>query len=141
MQEIRLKRLTLFLLESIILQSIILQKDRIVDISFAAQFNFFIEKYYQDNKELFALLYEPKLLEECLEKNYEILSQEQMIKLLDRYHGFDGYSKLIDEVGKEVDEKLIKLATLFTEYYNSLLELYNANASICIGKTKIKILQ
>ncbi len=136
MQEIRLKRITLFLLESILLQN-----ERMVDIGFAAQFNYFIEKYYQDNKELFALLYEPKLLEECLEKNYEILSQDQMVTLIDKYHGFEGYAKLVDEVGKEVDEKLIELAKLFTEYYNSLLELYYADTSICIGNTKVKILQ
>ena len=136
MQEIRLKRITLFLLESILLQN-----ERMVDIGFAAQFNYFIEKYYQDNKELFALLYEPKLLEECLENNYEILSQDQMVTLIDRYHGFEGYAKLVDEVGKEVDEKLIELATLFTEFYNSLLELYYADTSICIGNTKVRILQ
>lgn len=136
MQEIRLKRITLFLLESIILQN-----NRKVDIGFAAQLNYFIEKYYQDNKELFALLYEPKLLEECLEKNYEILSQEQIITLIDKYHGFEGYVNLVDEVGKEVDKKLIELATLFTEFYNGLLELYYADEYIHIGKNKIKILQ
>ena len=136
MQEIRLKRIILFLLESIILQN-----GRMVDIGFAAQFNFFIEKYYHDHKELFALLYEPKLLEECLENNYEILSHDQMITLIKRYKGFEGYAKLVDEVGKEVDEKLIELAKLFTEYYNSLLKLYYADTSICIGKTKVRILQ
>ena len=136
MQEIRLKRIILFLLESIILQS-----GRMVDIGFAAQFNFFIEKYYHDYKELFALLYEPKLLEECLENNYEVLSHDQMITLIKRYQGFEGYAKLVDEVGKEVDEKLIELATLFTEYYNSLLKLYYADTSVYIGKTKVRILQ
>ena len=136
MQEIRLKRIILFLLESIILQN-----NRKVDIGFAAQLNYFIEKYYQDNKELFALLYEPKLLEECLENNYEILSHDQMITLIKRYKGFEGYSNLVDEVGKEVDEKLIELANLFTEYYNSLLELYYADTSIYIGNTKVRILQ
>lgn len=136
MQEIRLKRIILFLLESIILQN-----GRMVDIGFAAQFNFFIEKYYHDHKELFSLLYEPKLLEECLENNYEILSHDQMITLIRRYQGFEGYAKLVDEVGKEVDEKLIELANLFTEYYNSLLKLYYADTSICIGKTKVRILQ
>ena len=136
MQEIRLKRIILFLLESIILQN-----GRMVDISFAAQFNFFIEKYYHSHKDLFELLYEPKLLEECLENNYEILSHDQMISLIDRYQGFEGYSKLVDEVGKEVDEKLIELANLFTEFYNSLLELYYADECIYVGRGKIKILQ
>ena len=46
MQEIRLKRITLFLLESILLRN-----ERMVDIGFAAQFNYFIEKYYQVLKE------------------------------------------------------------------------------------------
>lgn len=136
MQEIRLKRLTLFLLESIILQN-----ERLVDEDFAIQFNLFIEKYYHDNKELFSILYEPKLLEECLKNNYEILSHDQMILLINKYKGFEGYAKLVDEVGKEVDEKLIELANLFTEYYNSLLKIYYADTSICIGKTKVRILQ
>lgn len=136
MQEIRLKRLTLFLLESIILQN-----ERLVDEDFAIQFNLFIEKYYHDNKELFSILYEPKLLEECLKNNYEILSHDQMILLINKYKGFEGYSKLLDEVGPEIDEKLIKLANLFTEYYNSLLDLYNQDTSIYYPKGLIKILQ
>ena len=37
------------------------------------------------------------------------------------------YEKLVDEVGKETDEKLIKLANLFTEYHFELLDLYCAD--------------
>ena len=136
MKEIRLKRINLFLLESIIMQD-----DRIIDDFFAYQFNLFIERYYKDNKELFAILYEPKLLEKCLENNYEILSTNQMTTLINRYHGFFGYSKLLDDIGPEIDKQLIKLATLFTEYCNSLSELYNQELSAYYPKGLIKILQ
>lgn len=135
MKDIKLKRLTLFLLESIILQD-----NPTIDEGFASQFNFFIEKYYEDNKDLFSIIYEPQLLEECIKNEWEILPLEQMISLIKKYYRFEGYGTLIDEVGPEIDQKLIQLATLFTEYHNSLMKLYYADSSIYYPKGYAKIL-
>lgn len=134
MQEIKLKRLTLFLLESIILQG-----ETTIDEGFASQFNFFIEKYYKDNKELFSLIYEPELLEKCLENEWEVLPFEEMVNLMRKYHGFAGYHKLVDAIGREVDEKLMELAHLFTEYHFNLLDLWCADPSIYYSKAYARV--
>lgn len=135
MKDIKLKRLTLFLLESIILQG-----NPTIDEGFASQFNFFIEKYYEDNKELFSIIYEPQLLEECLKNEWEVLSLDQMISLIKKYHGFEGYGSLVEEIGPEIDKKLIELANLFTEYHQSLMNLYYADPAEYYPKGYSRIL-
>lgn len=136
LKEIRLKRLTLFLLESIIIQN-----NSAIDEGFAAQFNAFVDKYYCDNKEIFGLLYDTILLEIAMKNNWEILSLEQMMILIRRYKGFEGYASLVDEVGKEVDAKINKLALLFTEYRIELFRLYYANPNEFYPKGYPRILQ
>lgn len=115
----RLKRITLFLLESIMIQ-----KFRPIDDTFAIQFNDFLYSYYEDNKELFGYLFNTKVLEKNMKNNCEILSLEQIASLIVKYRGFKGYINLLDDVGLEVAGKLNDLALLFTEYYDSLVNLY-----------------
>jgi hypothetical protein len=134
-EEIKLKRLALFLLESIFLQG-----EPTIDEGFTSQFNEFIEKYYQEKKELFHLMYDQELLEEFLKNNWEILPFDKMIELLKKYHGFAGYAKLVDEVGREVDEKLIELANLFAEYHFFLLDLYCADPAQYYSRGYSKVL-
>lgn len=136
MEEIQLKCLTLFLFESMIIQ-----KRTFIDESFAAQFNDFIDHYYEDNKELFSLMFPISLLEEFIKNNYEVLSLKQMMQLMQRYHGLNGYVELVEAVGPNTDEKINKLALLFTEYYIDLLKLKHANPKQYYQKGYPRILQ
>ena len=118
MKEIKLKRITLFILEIIILQN-----GRCIDESFAAQINDFIYKYYDDNKELFELLFDKGIIEEFIKNNWELLSEEIMINLIKKYYGFAGYINLIDDIGYEIDQNINILVIKFLEYYDELLKL------------------
>ena len=80
------------------------------------------------------------LLATSVPADWEILSLDQMVALINRYRGFEGYSKLVEEVGPETDQKLIELAHLFTEYHNSLIALYYADPSIYYPKGYARIL-
>lgn len=122
MEEIKLKRLTL-----LILKSIVFQEERTVDENFAIDFNYFIYNYYEENKELFSLIYNPSQLEEFIKNNYEVLSLEQIIILIKRYYGFLGYNKLVKEVGPEIDDKVERLALLFTKHYYEFLNLQDVD--------------
>jgi hypothetical protein len=86
------------------------------------------------------LSYDQELLEEFLKNNWEILPFDKMIELLKKYHGFAGYAKLVDEVGREVDEKLIELANLFAEYHFFLLDLYCADPAQYYSRGYSKVL-
>lgn len=124
MEEIKLKRITLFILEIIILQ-----QGRCIDESFVEQINDYIYKYYDEHKELFGLLFDNNLLEEFIENKWEILPYDVMIGLIKKYHGFEGYVNILDTVGYEVDQKMNILVMKFLDYYNELLELRYAKSS------------
>lgn len=139
MQETRLKRLTLFLLETLIVQGA-----NEISNGFAYLFNEFIYKCYKENEKLLDIIYDKEILEEFIEGNYEILSLNQMYQLINRYHGFngyDGYINLLDDIGSEVDAKLNKLVLLFVEYQKELVKLYYADSSMYYPKGYPRILQ
>ena len=136
MENIKLKSLILFILESIILQN-----RRYINDEFAEAFNDFIYKYYENNKELFSYIFDTKMLEKFIKENYDILTLDQMFQLVSKYHGIEGYAKLVEDVGIEKDQKIQQLAKLFTDYYNQIVELYNADSSIYFPKGYTKILQ
>lgn len=121
MEEIKLKRLTLFILEIITIQN-----GRYINESFVAEINNFIYEYYEENEDLFELLFDKEKLEEFIKNDYEILPQEIIIGLIKKYRGFVGYEKLVDSVGYEVDQRINKLVIEFLKYHNSLQELLNA---------------
>lgn len=131
MEEIKLKRITLFILEIIILQ-----QGRYIDESFVEQINDFIYNYYEKNIELFQLLFDKEKIEKMIENKWEVIPQEIIISLLNKYHGFDGYIELVDDIGYETDKKINELVLKFLDYYNELLKLKFANPS-----TYPKILQ
>ena len=124
MKNIKFKRITLFLLESIIIQD-----NRPLSEEFIFEFNNFLCMNYRNNKELFSYLFATELLKDSMEDSYEMLSLEQVINLMEIYHGFDGYLYLLDEVGLEVDSKLNELAILFANYCNGLDDLYDKTYS------------
>ena len=136
MEDIKIKRLTLFLLETIIIQN-----GRLLSEGLAAEFNDFVYKYYDSNKELFGFIYDNDTLELFIENNWEILSLDQMCQLINLHKGFEGYVALVDEIGYEVDSKINELALLFTEYHNELLKLYSANPNEYFPKGFPRILQ
>lgn len=122
MQEIRNKRLTLFVLEITILQN-----NRCITEDFIEQINDFIYNYYEEYKELFTLMFEENLLKEFMNNNYEIVTFDILVGLLKKYHGYDGYSSLVDSVGFKTDQKLNILVIKFLEYYEDLLKLQFAS--------------
>ena len=124
MKDIRNKRLTLFLLEIILLQ-----KNRNINEYFVEEINEFIYQYYEDNKELFFLLFDTKILEQLIENYYQVLPNEILIGLIHKYHGFEGYEHLIDEVGYETDQKINILVIKFLEYHDELIKLQTARTS------------
>lgn len=136
MENIKLKRLILFILESITLQG-----GRFINEEFVEEFNSFIYKYYPDNKELFSYIFDIDTLEEFIKGKYDILTLDQMFQLIVKYHGIDGYVKLVEDVGLEVDKKIQELALLFTEYYNQIIQLYYTDDSMYFPKGYPKILQ
>lgn len=136
MKEIRLKRIALFLLETLLIQGY----NGISD-GFSYLFNEFIYHCYRKNKECLDIIYDTKILEKFIKKNYEVLSLEQMITLLDRYHGFDGYLNLLEDLGQETAEELNKLALLFIEFQQELTNLYYANPNKYYQKGYPRILQ
>ena len=125
MEEIKLKRLTLFILEIILLQ-----RRRSISESFIAQINDFIYRYYDNNKELFSLLFDTTILEKIIKNKWEILPKEVMIKLIKKYRGLDGYVNLVETVGYEVDQKINILVIYFLQYYDELLKLSHAKSNI-----------
>ncbi|MBQ2873481.1 MAG: hypothetical protein IJE89_05735 [Bacilli bacterium] len=118
MEEIRNKRLTLFLLEILLVL-----RYRNVTEYFVEEINEFIYQNYKDNKELFSLFFDYNILEQFIEQNYQVLPNEILIGLLHKYRGFEGYESLVDEVGMEVDQKISILVMKFIEYHKELIKL------------------
>ena len=136
MQEMRLKRLTLFLLESLVMQN-----GRILNKEFEEQFNDFIYSCYQKNKELLSVIFDPDILEEKIKSKTNILTIAEIIRLVYSYPGIENYVKLLDEIGQETDKKILKLAAMFTQYYNEILNLYYADSNQYYSKGYPRILQ
>lgn len=136
MEEIKLKKLTVFILETIMLQ-----KNSTISEGFAYMFNEFIYKCYQENKEALSIIYDTKMLEEFIDNNYEVLSYEQMVALIERYRGFDGYIKLLDDIGLDTANKLNQLALSFIAFQEEMLSLYYADSNEYFPKGYPKILQ
>lgn len=140
MTEIKLKQLVLFLLETLVIQN-----SHNIDALFVYLFNQYIYECYNNSKEKLNIIYDLNILEKFIENNYELLSLDQMSQLLNRYHRFDGYVNLVDEIGLEVDAKINKLALSFamyiSEYKKELNALYNADPNEYYSKGYSKILQ
>ena len=136
MQETKLKNLTLFLLETLILQ----RTNRITDW-FVYSFNEFIYEYYNTNKELLEPIYNLNILDKFIKENYELLSLEQMIQLIEKFRGFDGYLDLVESVNQETDKKLNNLALLFIEFQQELYKNYFENEQMNYPKGYPRILQ
>lgn len=97
-----------------------------IDQVFISQLNHFIEKTYQENKELLEVIFNNiPLLDDYIKGNYDILDYKTLVKVLSKYRGINGYLSLVDTISKETDKKLNELALKFLEYYNNILELYN----------------
>ena len=121
MEEIKLKRITLFILEIITIQN-----GRIINQNFVAELNDFIYGYYEENKDLFELLFDNEKIEVFIKNNWEVLPGEIILSLIKKYHGFVGYVNLVDEVGYDVDKEINKLVIEFLKYHDSLIALQNA---------------
>ena len=132
----KIKELTLF-----IITSIVMQNGRIIDKDFEIQLNDFIYKYAEDNTELFNVIFDTDLLKKFIVQNYDILTLEQIKELINPYKSNYKYGKLIDEVGQTKNIKIIKLATMFNDYYNEIINLYNVDANRYYPKGYPKILQ
>ena len=88
--------------------------------------NDFIYNYYQENKKLFSLIF-PNTVEEFIKNNYQIISSEIVIYLLQKYQGIDNYLKLLEAINIEIDHQINELALMFANYQSSLIELSNIN--------------
>lgn len=85
--------------------------------------NHFLIDRYEENKELLSVIFNIPLLEEFINKKYNILDIKILSKLLSKYRGKEKYLELVTSVPKEIDSKLNKLALNFINYYNEALEL------------------
>lgn len=136
MSPIKLKRLTLFLFESIMLQ-----KGIKIDRDFEIEFNDFIYKCYNEQEELLNLIFDREELSNFIENNYDVLTLEQMVQLINKHYGTEHYLKLVEEVGFEVDQKINELAIMFANYCHEILNLYHADSKSYYPKGYPKILQ
>lgn len=136
MLEVKLKRLTLFLFESIMLQG-----DRTIDRDFEIELNDFIYKCYNEKEELLNLIFDRKEIRNFIENRYDILTLEQIIELVNKYYGTNRYLKLVEDIGYETDQKINELAIKFTSYCNEIMNLYYADTSLNYPKGYPKILQ
>lgn len=136
MDEIKLKRLTLLLLEILILQ----ETNRISE-GFAYLFNEFIYRCYREKNNLLDLIFDIDVLKDFVDKNYEVLSFNQMYQLIRRYNEFDGYLNLLDSVGHEDDLKINDLALLFIAFEEEMVALYYADPRTYLPKGFPRILQ
>ena len=117
--DIRMKKITLFLWESLIMQ-----KYRPVDDVFVNQLNNFIYSYYNNNKELFDCLFCERIVKCYIKEDKDMFSLEEIVSLIIQYKGFDGYIKLLDDISLEDQDKINDLALLFTSYYEEIMTLY-----------------
>lgn len=141
MTEQRIKRITLFIRETLIL----LNTDIINDI-FLHLFNQFIIQCYQEKNELLPVLYDDiELLKEFIEEGYTILTREQAMQLINRYKDMDGYLSLLDAIDYETDAKINELVIQFINYQQTYLNeielLYIADSQEFYSKGFPKILQ
>lgn len=117
--DIRMKKITLFLWESLIMQ-----KYRPVDDVFVNQLNNFIYSYYNNNKELFDCLFCERIVKRYIKEDKDMFSLEEIVSLIIQYKGFNGYIKLLDDISLEDQDKINDLALLFTSYYEEIMTLY-----------------
>lgn len=136
MDEIKLKRLTLLLLEILILQ----ETNRISE-GFAYLFNEFIYRCYREKNKLLDLIFDIDVLKDFVDNNYEVLSFNQMYQLIRRYNEFDGYLNLLDSIGHEDDLKINDLALLFIAFEEEMVALYYADPRAYLPKGFPRILQ
>lgn len=127
MPNTRIKRIILFLTETLILQNY-----NIIDTTFAYLFNNFIIKCYEEKNELLEVLYDDlELLKEFIDGGYEILTYAQICQLLSYTKDSDQYVKILSEIGNEIDLKINELAMQFAIYQNNywkeLQTFYTAN--------------
>ena len=136
MDETKLKRLTLLLLEILILQD----TNRISE-GFAYLFNEFIYKCYREKNNLLELIFDKNMLKDFVDNNYEVLSFNHMYQLIRRYHEFDGYQNLLDSIGHEDDSKINELALQFISFEEEMVALYYADSRDYLPKGFPRILQ
>ena len=98
----------------------------IIDEAFISQLNDFIEKTFNENKEVLNVIFNNlELLKDFIDNGYAVLEYKTIFKILENYQGIDGYLNLLNNIDKETDKKLNKLSLSFIKYYNSILDLYN----------------
>lgn len=136
MTERKLKCLVLFLLESILIQ-----KGRIVNQDFAEQFNGFIYEQYEKDKESLSIIFDIDMLSQFIEEKYDILTLPQIIQLIYSYSGQENYIKLVEEIGIKDDIKINNLALLFTTYYQEIIKLSQGKLASCYPKGYPRIKQ
>lgn len=136
MIEIKLKRITLLLLEILILQD----TNRISE-GFAYLFNEFIYKCYREKNALLSIIFDIELLKQFVDGNYEVLSFGQMYQLIRRYHEFDGYIELVDSIDPETGSMINELALAFIEFEQEMVRLYYADSRKYYPKGFPRILQ
>ena len=117
--ENRTNKISLFLLESVMMQGY-----RPIDDAFTSQVNDFIFRYYDDNKELFDCFLCERIVKLYIQEDKELLSLDEMIDLMVKCRGFNGYLALVDSISQEDLSKINDLALLFTKYYEEMLRLY-----------------
>lgn len=129
------KRLVLFIYETLLLNEIEFinsNREYQIDYYFSEQLldpitieylNHFLIDRYEENKELLGVIFNISLLEEFINKNYNILDIKILSKLLSKYRGIEKYLELVDAIPKDIDIKLNTLALNFINYYNEALEL------------------
>lgn len=98
----------------------------IINETFISQLNDFLEKTFNENKEVLNVIFNNlELLKDFIDNGYAVLEYKTIFKILENYQGIDGYLNLLNNIDKETDKKLNKLSLSFIKYYNSVLDLYN----------------
>lgn len=98
----------------------------IINEAFISQLNDFLEKTFNENKEVLNVIFNnQELLKDFIDNGYAVLEYKTIFKILENYQGIDGYLNLLNNIDKETDKKINKLSLSFIKYYNSILDLYN----------------
>ena len=136
------KRLVLFIYETLMLSDIeylYLNKEYQVEYNFSENLlnpvfieflNHFIIDRYKENKELLKFIFNIPLLEEFINKNYNILELNILKKIFKNYRGIEKYLELVESTPKEIDNKLNILALNFIDYYNEALVLSGEKTNV-----------
>ena len=85
--------------------------------------NHFLTDRYEENKELLSVIFNIPLLEEFVNKKYNIFDIKILSKLLSKYRGKEKYLELVEAITPEIDKKINQLALNFLEYYQEALAL------------------